>query len=60
MSFSTSAPGIHVAVPVAIILTVLLVVAAVTCGVIIILRSRHRSRRKIGIPPGIVVRNLSE
>ena len=49
MSFSTSVPVVHVAVAVAIVLVVLLVTTAVTCGVIVVLRSRHHSDRKIGV-----------
>ena len=49
MLLSTSVPVVPVAVSVAIVLGLLLVAAAVICGVIIVLRSRHRSDRKIGV-----------
>ena len=48
-AFSTSVPVVHVAVAVPVVLVVLLVIAAVTCGIIIVLRSRYRSDRKIGV-----------
>ena len=46
---SASVSAVSVAVPVAIVLGLLLAIAAVICGVIIVLRSRHRSDRKIGV-----------
>ena len=49
MLLSASVSAVPVAVSIAIVLVTLLAIAAVTCGVIIVLRSCHRSDRKIGM-----------